>query len=264
MVGERAGHSLSFDRVAAEYDATRGGEVRGGLHAARLAEHLDPARPVLEVGVGTGTVALGLVRAGFRVHGVDLSPAMLSVARSRLGSAVAAADAAALPIASASVAQVVSVWVLHLVGDIAAVAAEVARVLEPGGRWLIIPAGGDPPEEPDPMTRLLQGMERRLHGGTEAGPRPSRARLAAMAVGSGLELENVVAAPSFLYPESPETVAANLERRTFSMCWDLDDATWAEVVEPVLAALRAMPDPDQPIQHTSWRELLVVLRRPPG
>lgn len=37
--------------------------------------------PVLELGCGTGRVALPLVRAGFRVTGVDLSPAMLARAR---------------------------------------------------------------------------------------------------------------------------------------------------------------------------------------
>lgn len=40
-------------------------------------------RPVLEVGVGTGRVALALARAGFEVLGVDPSPAMLAVARAK-------------------------------------------------------------------------------------------------------------------------------------------------------------------------------------
>ena len=40
-------------------------------------------RPVLEVGCGTGRIALELARAGHTVVGVDPSPAMLAVARQR-------------------------------------------------------------------------------------------------------------------------------------------------------------------------------------
>lgn len=262
LVGERAGRSLNFDRVAAEYDATRGGEARGAWHAALLAPQLDASRPVLEVGIGTGAVALGLVRAGFVVRGVDISPAMLRSAQARLGGGVAAADAVHLPFADASISQAASVWVLHLVGDIGAVVGEVSRVLEPGGRWVIIPAGGDPPPTPDAISRLTDGLESRLHGGGAVGSRPTRVRLEALAAASGLQLERVVEAPTFVYPESPEQHAANLERRTFSMCWDIDDAIYAEVVAPVIGALRAMPDPEQPIQRVSRRELVVVLRKP--
>lgn len=39
--------------------------------------------PVLEVGVGTGRVALALARAGFDVVGIDPSPAMLAAARAK-------------------------------------------------------------------------------------------------------------------------------------------------------------------------------------
>jgi SAM-dependent methyltransferase len=74
---------------------------------------------------------------GFTVVGVDLSPAMAQRARRRLGPVVAVADAAQLPVADAAIQQAVSVWLLHLVADRAAVLAEVARALRPGGRYLV-------------------------------------------------------------------------------------------------------------------------------
>jgi SAM-dependent methyltransferase len=41
--------------------------------------------PVLELGVGTGRVAIPLAQSGFEVVGVDTSPAMLALARDRAG-----------------------------------------------------------------------------------------------------------------------------------------------------------------------------------
>jgi SAM-dependent methyltransferase len=40
--------------------------------------------PVLDVGAGTGRVAVALARAGFRVTGIDESPAMLACARAKM------------------------------------------------------------------------------------------------------------------------------------------------------------------------------------
>ena len=83
--GERAGRSLSFTRIAAEYDATRGGDERGRRHATLVAPFLDTTEWVLDVGAGTGTVASGLTQLGFTVRGIDLSHAMLTSARARIG-----------------------------------------------------------------------------------------------------------------------------------------------------------------------------------
>lgn len=46
--------------------------------------------PILELGVGTGRVAIPLARAGFEVWGIDASEAMLARARCKAGSALAA------------------------------------------------------------------------------------------------------------------------------------------------------------------------------
>ena len=153
--------SLSFERIADRYDGTRGGEQRGRRTAANLAPLLDPASPVMEVGIGTGIVALALRELGFTVVGVDLSPAMAQRARRRLGPVVAVADAAQLPVADAAIQQAVSVWLLHLVADRAVVLAEVARALRPGGRYLVCSAWGRVPPQ-DEIERLLFDMRNQL------------------------------------------------------------------------------------------------------
>jgi hypothetical protein len=129
--------SVSFDRIADRYDATRGGLERGRLLARSIAPHLHPG-PVLEVGVGTGAVSSGIDDLGHRVIGVDLSLPMLARAVERLGARVAAADGHHLPVPDGAVPNVVLVWVLHLVGDPESVLAETVRA-----RWP--PAGASPP-----------------------------------------------------------------------------------------------------------------------
>jgi ubiquinone/menaquinone biosynthesis C-methylase UbiE len=136
-------HALTvavYDDVAACYDATRGGEPRGDEYAAELDRRLPMgAGLVLEVGVGTGVVAFGLRRRGRSVIGVDVAPAMLARAKERLGSGLVLGDARRLPLAAGTVAHAVSVWVAHAVDPPEAMFAEVARVLQPGGRYLVCP-----------------------------------------------------------------------------------------------------------------------------
>jgi SAM-dependent methyltransferase len=52
------------------------------LHAASV-EHDGRAAPILELGVGTGRVALPLVARGLEVHGVDSSPDMIDALRAK-------------------------------------------------------------------------------------------------------------------------------------------------------------------------------------
>jgi len=71
------------DRYQARFDALEasGAHVHG---EADLVELLRPST-VLDVGCGTGRVAIELARRGIEVVGVDADPSMLAVARSRQG-----------------------------------------------------------------------------------------------------------------------------------------------------------------------------------
>lgn len=98
---ERAGNGgeINFDRVAAEYDATRGGVERARAAAADLSGHL-PGGVVLEIGVGTGIVADALLARAPQVQhlaGVDISAQMLGLARRRLPGCVVRGSAQRLP-----------------------------------------------------------------------------------------------------------------------------------------------------------------------
>lgn len=68
----------------------------GGLLAGDVDFYLDFAKdthdPILELGVGTGRIALPMAAAGHDVVGIDLSAAMLGVARGKLASRPELAD----------------------------------------------------------------------------------------------------------------------------------------------------------------------------
>lgn len=95
-------------------------------------------RTVLEVGAGGAQGARWLASRGARPVALDLSHAMLAHARGFPPAVpLVQADAAALPFPGATFDLACSAYgALPFVADAAAVHAEVARVLRPGGRWV--------------------------------------------------------------------------------------------------------------------------------
>jgi ubiquinone/menaquinone biosynthesis C-methylase UbiE len=116
---------------------------------------LSPGDTVLDVGCGTGTLAIAVKRrvgAAGSVHGIDASPAMIARARrkaAKAGAEVAFRTAIAeeLPFPDASVDVVLSTLMMHHLPRPARMRCvrEMRRVLRPGGRVLAVdfapPAG---------------------------------------------------------------------------------------------------------------------------
>jgi SAM-dependent methyltransferase len=97
----------------------------------------------LELGIGTGRIALPLARRGVRVYGIDLSAAMVARLRAKPGSEdieVRIGDFATTRVdATVSVAYLVVNTIMNLTTQAQQVAcfANVAGHLEPGGRFVI-------------------------------------------------------------------------------------------------------------------------------
>jgi SAM-dependent methyltransferase len=102
------------------------------------AQHLVGAATVLDVGTGEGQIARLATKGGATtVIGVDPTWAQVDVARQRAGGpAYARAGAAQLPFPTGAFDAVVACLVFEHIVEYAEAISEVARVLEPGGRFL--------------------------------------------------------------------------------------------------------------------------------
>ncbi len=159
--------SVAFDPVAADYDRTRALPARTlASVVGRLAGELHDRGPILEIGVGTGRIAVPVAKAGVDLVGVDLSPSMLARLRENAGGElpfrVAVADATRLPFADATFGGAFGVHVLHLIPGWRAALAELARAVRPGG-VLLFDLGGE-------SWRIGREIRRRLEAilGTDA------------------------------------------------------------------------------------------------
>ncbi len=139
--------SVNFDQAADFYDQTRGfpagipEQIAEGI--IRLTGATASTR-CLEIGVGTGRIALPLIERGIHLTGVDISAKMMAKlqdkVRQTLGQApnleLLVADATQLPFADQSFEVVITVHVLHLISAWRRVLAEIERVLTSGGLFL--------------------------------------------------------------------------------------------------------------------------------
>jgi ubiquinone/menaquinone biosynthesis C-methylase UbiE len=116
----------------------REGTFRDRLRA-QVMDGLPEGGAVVDVGCGTGTMAIALADAGAAVTGVDGDPEVLAIAHAKPGAGAVQwrkATATALPVAGESADRVVMSLLLHHLGAEAkrTALAEARRVLRPGGR----------------------------------------------------------------------------------------------------------------------------------
>jgi ubiquinone/menaquinone biosynthesis C-methylase UbiE len=135
-----------FAAHADEWDDIRSLHAPETLVEAAMIEAVGdtPVRTLLDLGVGAGRMLELFAPQAERAIGVDLSTAMLAVARGRMEETglrnvqLRQGDIYALPIERNSVDLAVMHQVLHYLDDPARALREAARVLAPGGRLLVV------------------------------------------------------------------------------------------------------------------------------
>jgi ubiquinone/menaquinone biosynthesis C-methylase UbiE len=247
-----------FDQLAERYDETRGGESRGDEYAADVHARLPAGEAVvLEIGVGTGVVALGLKRRGRKVVGLDLSAPMLSRAIERLGPVVVRTDAMQMAIAGASVDHAVSVWVVHSVKQPVLLFREAARVIRPGGLYVVCTTQRPAPDDLVGVT--IAEMCARIDVRRGA-PRPRRVSVDEVldwAADSGFS--GTVHEMERQWVSSPDQELKAIEYRQWPAMRELDESSVEEVTRPAIEVLKALPATDVVRRATAE---IVVFRRP--
>ncbi len=144
-----------YDRLGSGHDWAERYESRAKTRAI-VGLGLAAGQRVLDVGVGTGKEQARLMAAvapNGQVVGIDISPVMLGLTRSRTGASVCLADARHLPFADGGFDRLFCAYVLDLIqaADLSGILTEFRRVLKPGGRLALVSLT----EGVDPASRLL-------------------------------------------------------------------------------------------------------------
>ncbi len=142
VLGKRGGRDF-FDAVAGDYDKLAG-DFETGRALERASAALLPGNYIVaDIGCGTGAMTRPLLGIVDRIVCIDRSEAMLAEARSSLGDARSHLEFRqgafeALPLDDNEVDGVMCGMVLHHLEDLAAPLREMARVLKPGARAVIL------------------------------------------------------------------------------------------------------------------------------
>jgi SAM-dependent methyltransferase len=243
-----ASGSVSFDRAAPFYDATRGlPAAAADWVAERMEAGAAPDARFLEVGVGTGRIALTLHRCGRWVTGVDLSAAMMAAYRDKAAAAglppprLVRADVTRLPFADASLDVVVEVHVLHLVPGWRQALAEMRRVLAPGGVVLLGRGGGHGDDRRSPRDRAHRRMREltaaAVSGGAWLGAADQEEKVAALvALGGTAE---TVGRRTWTTTETWTDALAEVDGRVYSHAWRVPEDAWRAAAARLRAEVAA-------------------------
>lgn len=245
--------SVAFDRAADFYDQTRGFPAGADEPIAALiaqAGSLKNDSRVLEIGVGTGRIALPLSAYVGRYYGVDLSRPMMNRLRAKqTGEAVylTEADATRLPFPDKAFDAAVVVHVFHLIPNWRDALAELGRTLRPGGRLIHCWT-----QDNGLFRGLWEVWNTVLPGGR---PMPIGAQWRENPTFLEDEGWQPAAEPlTYTYgvPKTPNKFLEEVRGRIWSALWRVSDADLARGVVAMETMMRdTYPDFDEPVQNQS-------------
>lgn len=232
------GDLKSFDRVADVYDATRAMPAKVSTAVAdaiaALAREVSAEPRVVEVGIGTGRIAVPLTERGVRVTGIDISTAMLGVLLGkRRDIDVMLAEAAQPPFRPATFDASVFVHILHLVPHPEATVRATLALVRPGG--VAIAGGDDHPGIRNTADGIIQSTVRELSGVEMGGSQPharGQQTFERVAVEMGAAVETVRVA-GWNSSTTARRMLERLEARDFSSAWKIPEAIMPELLARV-------------------------------
>lgn len=142
LARRRAKSQEFFASAAGKWDRLRTTLFGDTFYLWAMLGLVDPSLTVGDLGCGTGQLTEMLAPHVHRVVAVDASPDMLDAARARVGESpnveIRQGELEALPLEADELDAALLSLVLHYAADPARALTEVARVLQPGGRVLVV------------------------------------------------------------------------------------------------------------------------------
>jgi SAM-dependent methyltransferase len=160
----------------------------------------------------------------------------------------------ALPFSDERFDHALSVWVLHVVGDVGAVMREVRRVLRPGATYVVMD-GHKADDEPDDVQRAWDEIDAGLGRPSFAGRIQD---FASAAASNGLRAEDVITTGPYPYSTTIADTIMRIETKANSWMWTVAEDEWNRVVVPVLERLRAIPDQEAKLPRNDYQDVLVL------
>lgn len=120
----------------AEATGWYGPEVSFGLTYA----YVQPGQSMLDIGIGTGLGSILFLKAGLEIHGMDISPQMLDVCRTKGFSSLHLHDLSKTPYPfdSESIDHAVCTGVFNFFSDLSPFFQETNRILRKGGLFIFV------------------------------------------------------------------------------------------------------------------------------
>ncbi len=258
--------SIVFDRAVEYYDQTRA--LPEDRHRALIETLVGETRihansRVLEIGIGTGRIAISVAEHTRRLFGIDLSTEMMGVLRRKLAEANATIDltqanAVQLPYPDNTFDLGYAVHVYHLVNQWQNGIVEAWRVIKPNGHF-VVSFHTRPQDSPNFLLRKQMRVLAQEYGINTRRPGAESDEEILEEIKKLDDAPRVVVCSAWREPEAPAEILEELDRQIFSETWMLPRAVMDQLMPRLREwAVQQYGDISKPIENAYESRWLIA------
>lgn len=229
-----------YNNIAEIYDTTRSLPPTIEQQVTEFILHQVNATPqttFLELGIGTGLIAIPIVQKGYSYTGIDISQEMMTQIQRKLGTVpdhltLIQADASKFSVEAHSFDVILMRHFIHIISDWQLMLSEIRRVLKSGGVYLYCESPWTPHQKEfeKQWETILQQQPGYQMPSFESGDRATQATVINWLTAQGAVVETAIAAQW----QVEETVGDRLalyETRDHGSCWSVSGAEFPKVMQ---------------------------------